>query len=687
MPGQQTICSRTLSSLLIYLLFAFVSIDGLAAKQINSHEPQISISVPAEWVRPQTFSVADLADLRSPSHYHLVDKQMNGTAGKAIYSRFVYSLSDPSGIESNANIRIRFNPVYESLNVHHINVSRAGRVVNELKRSDIQVLNAEDRQSSNIYSGEVEAVVLLKDVRVGDVIDYSYTVAGSNPVFADKFSAGATLGWGVAVDKIHVSVLMPSSRPLQYKLFGSNATVSVEDMGDKRWYRLSLQDTPEIYEEDNLPSWFNPYPHIQFSEYQSWQEVASWANALFEVESGLSPALTQYLAELKSMPLQQGIDTAINFTQNQVRYLGLELGENSHRPHKPAETFEHRQGDCKDKSLLLSVLLNALGVEAHVALVSSVNRHKVADYLPTHAVFDHAIVFIQHNQQEYWIDPTITHQGSSLLSKFQADYGQALLVNATSSDLISARPSVNYQSGVTVNEKIIAADYRSAVEWQIVTTMTGREADTLRYRIKSEGLGKLAKSYLNFYAKRYPKIESLAPLEVNDNVTTNQIEVRENYLVADFWHINASHNAEFSLLADFPGQYVQLPKSIIREQPLAIYPNIRVEHKITLQLPEHIDFSAETEKKEFEDPHILFASEVDGDRRLLTVRNLYQAKSEYVPVTDMSEHLRLLNNVSKRMSYYNSITNVNSDPGIEAMQTLINSLNHRRLARTNTTGE
>ena len=687
MPGQQIICFRILSGLLLFALTTLNSLYSLAANQLNSHAPQVSLSVPGEWVKPQNFSVADFADLRSPSHYHLVDKQMNGTTGKAIYSRFVYSLTDSSAIESSANIHIRFNPVYESLNIHGIQVRRAGQVVNHLKRSDIEVINAEDRQGSNIYSGEVEAVVLLKDVRVGDVIDYSYTIVGSNPVFADKFSAGATLGWGVPVDQIHVSVLMPASRPLQYKVFGSDAAVSIDNIDDTHLYHLNLHNTPEIYEEDKLPAWFNPYPHIQFSEYQNWQEVASWADELFKVDTRPSSALAQYLDELKSMPLQQGIDAAINFTQNQVRYLGLELGENSHRPHSPAETFDHRQGDCKDKSLLLSVLLKSLGVEAHVALVSSVNRQYVADYLPTHAVFDHAIVVIRHNQQEYWIDPTMTHQGSSLLSKFQADYGQALLVNASTKTLISAQPKLNYLSSIAVDEKIIAPDYYSAVDWQIVTTMTGREADTLRYRIKSEGLSKLSKAYLNYYAKRYPKIESLAGLEVDDNLATNQIKVTEHYLVADFWHINTSQNAEFALLADFPAQYVQLPKSIIREQPLAIYPNIKIEHQISLQLPEHIDFSAEAEKKVFEDPYILFESQTSGDRRLLTVRNFYQAKGQFVPVSDISEHLRLLNNVSKRMSYYNSITNVSSDPGIDAMQTLLKNLNHRRLAQANTTGE
>jgi transglutaminase-like putative cysteine protease len=705
MPSQRINWHRSLTALFIVLFFFCISTPIVAANRLNSHEPQVNIVNPPTWIEIQTYRVADFVDLRSPTHYHLVDKQISGIlnntetnnnadrapANKQVYSRFVYSLTDPSGIESNANIHIRFNPVYEILNIHGINVIRAGQLVNEVKRSDIDVINAEDRQSSNIYSGEVEAVVLLKDVRVGDVIDYSYTVVGSNPVFADKFSAGATIGWGITVDKINVSVLMPSDRPVQYKLFRSDGQISeqvkVQVKGDTTLYQLTLLDTPEIYAEDNLPAWYNPYPHIQFSEYQSWQEVANWANELFEVDKTPSAELTEFIASLKAKPLKDAIDEAINFSQNQIRYLGLELGENSHRPHTPAETFSNRQGDCKDKSLLLSVLLNQLGVTANPALVSTVNHLHVSDYLPSHGVFDHAIVEIEFAGTQYWIDPTITHQGARLTSKFQADYGLALVVSPETSDLVSAQPSTNNHSSIAIAENLIAADYSSAVEWQITTHMTGREADNLRYRLKSEGQVKIAKSYLNYYAKRYPKIEALDDLTIDDNIADNIVTIVEHYLVTDFWLLNQRQHAEFELQADFPSQYVQLPQSIKREQPLAIYPHITVDHKITLRLPEHVDFNLAPDSKLFADPYISFDSAISYDRRLLVFHNTYQAKSNYVKVADIAEHLALLNDISKRMKYYNSITNVSNDPGIPEMQTLLKNLNKRRLGRADNAGE
>lgn len=687
MPVQRIKWYRPLPSVLIFLIVALSAFRSQGQNILNAHDPEVIMSKAPNWVSQQSFQVANLVDLHSPSHYHLVDKQIKGGDEKTSFSRYVYSLTDPSGIESNSNIRIRFNPAYESLRIHNISVQRRGKTVTTVKRDEIEVINVEDRQSSNIYSGEVEALVLLKDIRVGDVIDYSYSVIGNNPVFGDKFSSGATIGWSIPVDNVYFSILMPKDQPLRYKVFNSPVKMRVSSEGEFNHYQLNVINSPEIYEEDQLPSWYNPYPYVQVSEYSSWQEVANWANQLFDVDHQPSDELAEFIAELKTKPQLAAINEAINFTQNQVRYLGLELGENSHRPHSPSETFNHRQGDCKDKSLLLSVLLKQLGIEAYPALVSTIKRDHLNDYLPTHSMFDHAIVQLTYNDTPYWIDPTITHQGAQLTSKYQADYGLALIVSNQTHDLSSAKPSSNLTSDINVVENIIAADYRSPVEWTIRTTMSGREAEQLRYRIKSEGKTNLAKSYINYYAKRFPKIEALETIVISDDLASNQLTLIERYLVPDFWEIDEQLSAKFSLHADYPNQYVSMPKSIKREQPLAIFESINIDHKVTLQFPEDIDFSAEVEDEIFDDAQIKFASKIAYDQRLLSFHNILNAQQGYVDVDNVAEHLALLDSISNRMNYYNSITNTTDDPGLNEMANLLNSLNKHRLSHAFKQGE
>ena len=41
--------------------------------------------------------------------------------------------------------------------------------------------------------------------------------------------------------------------------------------------------------EDHLPGWFDPYDHVQVSEFASWHDVALWADTLFQMNAASLP--------------------------------------------------------------------------------------------------------------------------------------------------------------------------------------------------------------------------------------------------------------------------------------------------------------------------------------------------------------------------------------------------------------
>ena len=45
-----------------------------------------------------------------------------------------------------------------------------------------------------MYDGRETLSIVLDDVRVGDEIDYAYSLRGGNPVFGDKFVALVGIG-------------------------------------------------------------------------------------------------------------------------------------------------------------------------------------------------------------------------------------------------------------------------------------------------------------------------------------------------------------------------------------------------------------------------------------------------------------------------------------------------------------
>jgi hypothetical protein len=456
--------------------------------------------------------------------------------------------------------------------------------------------------------------------------------------------------------------------------------VKVSELGAKfdnlTEYRLHLTYTPEVLSEDAVPTWYDAYPWVQFSEYESWQDVSQWAYQLFQLEDKLSPELNAFIDSLKGLEKADAISKATSFIQDDIRYLGLELAENSHKPHHPNETFTNRYGDCKDKSLLLSSVLNKLGIDAWPALVSTTDKGHLDKYLPSHGLFDHAIVTIELDGKSIWLDPTVSYQGTSLQSIHQPEYGQALVIKKDSNSLSVAKPSEPVPGTVAIVEEYLAVDYFSPVIWSIKTTYTGKEAERKRYNLSTQTTQKLSRNYLNFYAKTYPKVSTLEPLQVVDDRQKNVLVMNEKYLVPDYWK-HADNEASFELYTVDVGDYIRAPKTIIRQQPLAVYQIGLMTHKVTLNMPDDVDFTNSVYNKTVEDQHFSLTSSFDYDRRRLSLTNVYKVKQKMVKALDVADHLLVLNKARKLLSYDGSITNVNDEAGGEPLKTLIQALNSR----------
>ena len=187
---------------------------------------------------------------------------------------------------------------------------------------------------------------------------------------------------------------------------------------------------PAVEPEDAAPSWFDPFPGVQISEFESWSDVVNWALPLYQVKQSPSGTLAQEIDRLKnsSDKPEARLISALRFVQDEIRYMGIELGPNSHQPNQPSTVFERRFGDCKDKSLLLSSILNSIGIEAHPALVNTEAKSSLSAWQPTPIAFDHCIVQAKIAGKTYWIDPTISMQRGQLDQYYAPDYALALVI-------------------------------------------------------------------------------------------------------------------------------------------------------------------------------------------------------------------------------------------------------------------
>ncbi|MEJ7806457.1 MAG: DUF3857 domain-containing protein [Telluria sp.] len=134
--------------------------------------------------------------------------------GKTTFVHVANKALSSSGVETAGNITMEFEPTYQRLTLHTLQLVRNGVAMNKLGSARITVLQRERELEYRIYDGRKSVNVELDDLRVGDVVEYAYSVSGSNPVFKNKLSGGARLQYAVPVDRIFTRLLVPVERPL-----------------------------------------------------------------------------------------------------------------------------------------------------------------------------------------------------------------------------------------------------------------------------------------------------------------------------------------------------------------------------------------------------------------------------------------------------------------------------------------
>ncbi len=353
---------------------------------------------------------------RTGWHALLVDEQraIDRNEDSGDYLMFRTLVTDASGLASAGHVEVSFDPTYQKVLLHSFAVWRDGRRLDRLADARIEMLRREAGLENGEIDGRKTLLVVLNDVRVGDIVEVSYTVLGQNPVHGPSHDGSLETAFDMPVDRLFASVTSRSTRRLHVQGVRTDAVPGVQDAGGVQRWQLALSNVAAIQAEDGTPTDYAVYPRVDYSDDADWHEVADWGTKLFNVDPTLGPDLEHRINAWSASGLkgQALISAALSLVQDDVRYFSASLGENSHRPKVPARTWADRAGDCKDKTALLVAILQRLGFDAKPALVSSTARNSLRDRLPAHNAFDHAIVRLQLDGRTWWLDGTLTSQST-----------------------------------------------------------------------------------------------------------------------------------------------------------------------------------------------------------------------------------------------------------------------------------
>lgn len=650
------------------ILLPLACILFCAKISLNAATPSISPAPAPDWiaaVEPEG-NPPGARDFSGGYYLSFTDLQYNLDM-ESTYIRMIRNIESESGVENGSEVSVTFDPVYERVEFHYIKIFRDGKVAASVPVSEFKVAPVETERQRLIYNGTYMASAVLKDVRKGDRIDIAYSVKGWNPVFKGKFSRSVYFGAFDYISHMHRAIIASPDRKLRFRNFGQAPERKESARGRQKVYEWDLKNIRATPYEDYMPSWFEKDPFVQVSEYESWEEVVSWGLEFYS-DAGVSGALAgkvkELIAEAEGSELAY-VHKAIRFVQDEVRYFGIETGENSHRPHRPATVLDQRFGDCKDKTLLLCAMLRAHNIEASPVLIDTYLKTSTLQLLPAPTDFNHVICRIKvapgpdenpGPKEYFFVDPTYNLQGGSLRDMHCPDYGKGLVLKPGEKEL-TAIPARNAGS-IQVKEEITVHPRSSpdAGEMMVWTDFSGGEADNIRYSFQSARLSETEKSYLNYYRELFPqsKIELSDSLEFfDDRGSRNEFTIVERYTIRDQWYPEESTNSHVIRIRpqSFSERLPVIPNRD-REYPVALKYPLKLAHQVNVRLPAG-NWRLDDESYALERDSYRLSYRADFDRKTnsWSLRYEYETFRDHVPANEAAQLRKDVNRIKENLDY------------------------------------
>lgn len=612
----------------------------------------VKFAPPGSWVKPQFFnqqSSTSLLEASADEHLLLLERQINALQNETFFHSVRQVLS-VDGVQKDATLTIDFNPGYQSVTLHWARLWRGTQHWDRLDTNNVKIVQPERDLDESVLNGEKSVILVLDDVRVGDIIDCAYSLKGTNSVFDGHFSCAIPVQLEQPVDRLLTRVLWPSQKPLYAKTHGCSVEpVAIPEKATVE-YVWDLRQVPGVALEDSLPAWYDPEPWVQLTDFKTWAEVNQWATALFQITSTFSPGLSSKIEEWRQIPdPEQQISTVLRFVQDEVRYFGIEIGDSAEKPADPSVVFSRRFGDCKDKSLLFVTILRALGIEAYPVLVNATSGRAIWDWRPSASAFDHCITVVRCNGRTYWLDPTMNYQRGPLAAHYLPNYGCGLVI----SPLTTGLTVISQATGLprtTTTEYFRIRGVTEPADLKVVTIAEGRDADNLRELFATTKRSDVEKNYTHFYSSLYPGIKMSSPIAIEDDQQQDRFQTTESYWIDKAWtrsDKDGTYRCEF-----YPstiGALLKKPVDTDRKLPLGIsYPQ-RQTLRTEVTLPQV--WPVDADQKTFSDPAFAFHKDYRCTGGQIVMQYEYQSLADSVSPDQVSQHIRQLDQSSQSLGY------------------------------------
>ena len=228
----------------------------------------------------------------------LIDRQ-ESLERNAFYYHEVRKLISENGVQNGASLAVSFNPAFEKLIFHSIQLIRGGVTSDRLDRSRIKLSANANNPDRLIHDSSSSADLVLNDVRVGDLVEFSYTREGANPLKQGKYSSTYAMQWDFPILQNDLRLTYASDGKINFRARNGAVQPTITTLNGITELSYKANNVAGRVVQDDVPEGCSPRQRREISEFQNWAELVHWAMHLFESEESHSPELSAEIGKLR----------------------------------------------------------------------------------------------------------------------------------------------------------------------------------------------------------------------------------------------------------------------------------------------------------------------------------------------------------------------------------------------------
>lgn len=544
---------------------------------------RLRFAEPGDWVEAEEIPPSPAA----PEGQHVVhllwSRTVDAESNTSFY-RSVFRLETALAVQNNSQWQIQFDPRFQHLTLHWLRVVRDGVGTDHRQRDRMRLIQREQGLERHVLSGAWTLLVVLDDVRAGDVIDVGYSLTWQHPISAGHCESFFAVPPQWLIVRYRMRVLLPTTRRGMASRASNDAPPRQElagPSGSVVWEWAGSQTVPRT-PEPSQPGDVLDYIWVHLSDFSDWSEVASRLCAAWEAQTAAPANAAAPAFERPARIDPAAVLRLIRYVQDEYRYFSLDLATGGWIPATPEVVAERRYGDCKDLVWLAAFILRQWGVTARPVLVGSHFRAGVRRLLPSLGGFNHAVLEVELPEARRWFDLTLDGQGGDYRTQPVPDFavGLPVVVGGT----LTEQPKSVPTNRCAVRESIFLGTRNnepSTVEYRLCAT--GFEAERLRLWRAAKGPERFAEERLQLATKRYGKTARVGSLQWRDDRDRDVCELVDTFEIRSVMTVSEDRKRViYDVPFSFALQIAPLPEEKPRRTAWALAEGMEFRHRVVL---------------------------------------------------------------------------------------------------------